>query len=303
MMCANITSHHMLTRWKRQLWCDKLWRCQPWCVLRNLLLHSNSSVCVWTVVGQRSFTINRPTTWNSLPPALRAPELSQNTSHVHWRRTCSRPTGTVQMFLTQFWHWIWLHWLTDSHQYTTLGVGGVDPVNNVILYIIILYIIYTYTAYGFPIHATSSRSASASASDAAVCVSKVYDVMTSLLCYYCMVCDMSNFLLNEYEWMNEWMTMPLTTRVIQIYQLFHPPKNWVVRSPPYFAQGGWPRKCSNFRENLTTSFHEIFWNRKYIFRAPPLQGVWMLRVYIFEYSKAPNYTKNFESPRPPILEI
>jgi len=25
-----------------------------------------------------------------------------------------------------------------------------------------------------------------------------------VLCYYCMVCDMSNFLLNEYEWMNEW---------------------------------------------------------------------------------------------------
>jgi len=30
----------------------------------------------------------------------------------------------------------------------TLGVGGVDPVNNIIyIYIIILYIIYTYTAY------------------------------------------------------------------------------------------------------------------------------------------------------------
>jgi len=43
----------------------------------------------------------------------------------------------------------------------TLGVGGVDPVNNIILYIIILYIIYTYTAYGFPIRAASSRSASA----------------------------------------------------------------------------------------------------------------------------------------------
>ena len=47
--------------------------------------------------------------------------------------------------------------------HNTLGVGGVDPVNNIILYIIILYIIYTYTAYGFPIRAASSRSASASA--------------------------------------------------------------------------------------------------------------------------------------------
>jgi len=55
-------------------------------------------------------------------------------------------------------------------------VGGIDPVNNIISYIIILYIIYTYTANGFPIRAASSRSASAS--DAAVCVSRVYDVMT-----------------------------------------------------------------------------------------------------------------------------
>jgi len=33
---------------------------------------------VRTAVGQRSFAVNGPTTWNSLPPALRAPELSQN---------------------------------------------------------------------------------------------------------------------------------------------------------------------------------------------------------------------------------
>jgi len=97
----------------------------------------------------------------------------------------------------------------------TLGVGGVDPVNNIILYIIILYsyIIYTYAAYGFPIRAASPSSISisiASASDAAACVSRVYDVMT----------------------------MSFTTHV-QMYQLFHPPqkKNWVVRSPPYFFQG------------------------------------------------------------------
>jgi len=40
----------------------------------------------------------------ALPPALRAPELSQNafTSHVHWTRTCSRPPGTVETFLRDF---------------------------------------------------------------------------------------------------------------------------------------------------------------------------------------------------------
>ena len=44
----------------------------------------------------------------------------------------------------------------------TLGVGGVDPVNNNILYIIILYsyVIYTYAAYCFPILAASSSSIS-----------------------------------------------------------------------------------------------------------------------------------------------
>ena len=95
----------------------------------------------------------------------------------------------------------------------TLGVGGVDPVNNIILYIIILYTIYTYTAYGFPIRAASSRSAylAASASDAAVCVSRVYDIMT----------------------------MPLTTRVIQMYQLFHPPKK-MGRQIPYIFCPGYP---------------------------------------------------------------
>jgi len=33
---------------------------------------------VWTAAAQQSFSINGTTTWNSLPPALRAPELSQN---------------------------------------------------------------------------------------------------------------------------------------------------------------------------------------------------------------------------------
>jgi len=53
-------------------------------------------------------------------------------------------------------------------------------------------------------------ASSKSALSYAVCVSRAYDVMTA----------------------------PLTTRVIQIHQLFHPyPKNWVVGFPPYFAQG------------------------------------------------------------------
>jgi len=34
-------------------------------------------LCVQTAVGRRSFAVNGPTTWNSLSPALRAPELSQ----------------------------------------------------------------------------------------------------------------------------------------------------------------------------------------------------------------------------------
>ena len=32
-----------------------------------------------TATGQRSFAVNRPTVWNSLPPALHSPDLSQNT--------------------------------------------------------------------------------------------------------------------------------------------------------------------------------------------------------------------------------
>ena len=32
-----------------------------------------------TATGQLSFAVNGPTVWNSLPPALRSPDLSQNT--------------------------------------------------------------------------------------------------------------------------------------------------------------------------------------------------------------------------------
>ena len=52
-------------------------------------LHSSkaASVCdlpllvprAQTTTGQRSFAVNGPTVWNSLPPALRSPDLSQNT--------------------------------------------------------------------------------------------------------------------------------------------------------------------------------------------------------------------------------
>jgi len=88
-----------------------------------------------TVYGSRAFSVAAPTLWNRLPA-----DITNTTS------------------LTVF-----------GNSLNTLGVGEVDPVNNIILYIIILYIIYTYAAYGFPIRAASSSSIS---------ISRVYDVMT-----------------------------------------------------------------------------------------------------------------------------
>ena len=41
----------------------------------------------WTATGQRSFAVNRPATWNRLPPALRSPDLSDSTfwtARRHW---------------------------------------------------------------------------------------------------------------------------------------------------------------------------------------------------------------------------
>ena len=35
--------------------------------------------CAQTATGQQSFAVNGPTVWNSLPPALRSPDLAQNT--------------------------------------------------------------------------------------------------------------------------------------------------------------------------------------------------------------------------------
>ena len=56
------------------------------------------------------------------------------------------------------------------------------------------------------------------------------------------------------------------------------PKIWVVRSPPYFAEGitGMTPKRWKFRENLAISFWEIFWNWNYSFLGPR-----MLRFYFF----------------------
>ena len=42
-------------------------------------------------------------------------------------------------------------------------------------------------------------------------------VKSCVLCYYCIVCDMSNFLLNEYEWMNECYTGYLPLYVLLWY--------------------------------------------------------------------------------------
>ena len=43
-----------------------------------LCIQSNSTGLVRTTAGQRRFAVDEPTTWNSVPPALRASELSQN---------------------------------------------------------------------------------------------------------------------------------------------------------------------------------------------------------------------------------
>ena len=53
-------------------------------------------------MGQRSFAVNIPTPWNSLPPALRSPDLSQNAFKKASKTICSQPhgtTGTVSVIL------------------------------------------------------------------------------------------------------------------------------------------------------------------------------------------------------------
>ena len=158
----------------------------------------------------------------------------------------------------------------------TLGVGGVDPVNNIILYIIILYsyIIYTYAAYGIPIdlRAASSSSISisiASASNAAACVNRVYDVMT----------------------------MSLTTRV-QMYQLFHPPKNWVVRSPPYFAQGilWMPPKTLKFSRKSDDYFRRNFFKPKIFFQGSPFIGGPNAKILFLSTQRPPTAQKIWSLP-------
>ena len=53
-----------------------------------------------TATGQRSFAVNGPTVWNSLPPALCSPDLSQNTFKLsgHWRRIYSHPSSDTESF-------------------------------------------------------------------------------------------------------------------------------------------------------------------------------------------------------------
>jgi len=92
--------------------------------------------------------------------------------------------------------------------FLTLGVGGVDPVNNIILYVIILYIIYTYTAYGFPIRAALLRQ----------------DQHQHLM-----------LLSASAEFMTSWQC--LNNACSDVSALSPPQKNWVIRFPPYFAQG------------------------------------------------------------------
>ena len=151
----------------------------------------------------------------------------------------------------------------------TLGVGGVDPVNNIILYIIILYIIHTYTAYCFPIRAA--------------CVVKIN---ISIWCWC---------LRQQSLWRHDNAFNDASFRCIN----FSTPQKMGRQILSIFWTGypmDDPRKRSNFRENLTTSFREIFWNRKYFVRAPPLQGVRMLRFY-FWVLKGLQLHKKFRVPR------
>ena len=51
-----------------------------------------------TKTGQQSFDINGPTTWKSLPPALRVPDLSQNTVKHALKTHLSRLSGAAEAF-------------------------------------------------------------------------------------------------------------------------------------------------------------------------------------------------------------
>ena len=55
-----------------------------------------------TATGQRNFAVNGPATGNRLPPELQSPDLSESASSGHWRRTCSRPPGAIEM---SSWFW------------------------------------------------------------------------------------------------------------------------------------------------------------------------------------------------------
>ena len=84
-----------------------------------------------------------------------------------------------------------------------------------------------------------------------------------------------------------------------------PHQKFVPQIPSIFCRGYHrddPQKRRKFRENLTTSFWEFFWNWNYFFLGPPLQGVRMLRFYFWVLEGAQLH-KKFRAPGPPVLEI
>ena len=83
-----------------------------------------------------------------------------------------------------------------------------------------------------------------------------------------------------------------------MYQLFHPlKKNWVIRSPPYFAEGilWMTPKILKFLWKSDEWFLRNFLKPKIFFQSSPFTGGPDAKIN-FEYSKAPNCTKKIKSP-------
>jgi len=76
------------------------------------------------------------------------------------------------------------------------------------------------------------------------------------------------------ELMTSWQC--LSRRAFRCINFSTPPQKKIGSSDPlhilHRVSYGCPRKRSNFRENLTTSFREIFLNRKYCFQGSPFTG-------------------------------
>ena len=143
---------------------------------------------------------------------------------------------------------------------------GDDPVNNIIRYIIILYIIYTYTAYGFPICTASSRSASASD---AVWVSRQHQ-MECNVCIGWNIYSISISIIYAFDV----MTTPLTMRVIQMHQLFHPSPKIGSSDPLHILHRvsyGWPQNAQILAK-IWRLVSEKFSETKNIFSGPPFTG-------------------------------